>query len=225
MFRASFPHQHILRDAPEEGDADVLDSVREWADADGRFATPDYWALKSRCMIAMYSDRDDQLALLEREWERFDASALDQLAIIAMESSDLRANLALRRAAHARMRGDARATAGHLHRARGFIRRLERSPLPFARNLRLRLLALDALIARGAAASRPLIEQTIETCDAQGWTGQVAGFRFLLGKVIGGDEGERLVGTARAWVAQWKPRNVDRILGMLVPGARTLDGR
>jgi hypothetical protein len=223
MFRASFPQGHMLRDAPAEGEADVKDALREWAHADGRYATPDYWALKSRCLLASYADDVDRMEGLEREWRRYDVSALNHLALLAMESSDLRASLALRRAIASRRRGDEAETARHLARARRFVRRLEKNPLRFARIACTRVTALVALIERGVEVARPLLERSIEASQREGWNGQLAGMRFVLGRAIGGDEGAALEAEARRWVGQWSPKNPERMLRMLVPGAQIFE--
>jgi hypothetical protein len=140
-----------------------------------------------------------------------------------MESSDLRGSLALRRAIAARRKGDASEAAHHVARARRFVRRLERNPLRFARIARTRLGALLTLVEEGPEAARPQLERAIEASRAEGWAGQLAGLRYVLGRVIGGDEGAALEGEARRWVAQWSPREPERLLRMLVPGAQIFE--
>jgi hypothetical protein len=215
MIRTSFPQPYILRDAPQEGASDVRDAARDWAQPDGRFATPDYWSLKSRCMLAFYSGNVDDLRALDDEWRRFDRSALSLMELVAMESSDLRATVSLRLALEAKMRGDSAGLARHLARSRRLVRRIERSPLHFARGSVKRFRAASTLIEVGFDAARPLYEAALLHYEKDGSKGLIAGAHQVLGLFLGGDEGRSHLGKARAWAEQTGAKNPDRLLSMV----------
>jgi serine/threonine protein kinase len=221
MLRASFPQAYMLRDAALEGDADVRDALRE--SGGGSFATPEYWALKSRSMLALYEGREEPLAALEAEWRRFDRSALGALELLAMESSDIRASLAIRRANHAKAAGDAAAVTAHLARAHRFLKRVKRSPLPFAVANYMRLQAAYVLVARGAAEARPLFEQCLPIVEREGWEGQVAALRYTLGRIVDGPEGAAHRAAASAWVARLEPRSPEKLMQTIAVGIAPTD--
>jgi hypothetical protein len=212
MLRASFPQGYLLRDAPAEGDADVRDAVTSWSGEGDTLATPGYWALKSRCLLALYQGSTAEMARLEREFRRYDRSALGALEIIAMESADIRAKLAMRQALAAKRGGEARAQAAHLARARRFRRRVERSPLPFARSLGAINLAAYVYVERGPEAARPLLEAALPAVEGDGWGSQAAGLRYALARIVRGAEGAIHRAAAEAWVASQDATNPERLL-------------
>ncbi len=212
MLRASFPQRYLLRDVPREGDADVCDAVASWSGESDTLATPGYWALKSRCLLALYEGSTAAMAGLERDFRRYDRSALGALEIIAMESADIRAKLAMRQALASKREGDARAMAAHLVRARRFRRRVERSPLRFARSLGAINEAAYVYVERGPEAARPLIEAALPAVESEGWGSQAAGLRYALARIVRGAEGAAHRAKANAWVASQNAENSERLL-------------
>jgi serine/threonine protein kinase len=125
---------------------------------------------------------------------------------------------------HLRARSALAATGGDPNQdrltlaAEGDSRALERERVAWA-------LALAGLVRAGLArvrgdtkeASR-LLREAAGRCDAvdMGICAQAA--RRFLGKLLGGDEGKRLVAEADAWMANQKIRRPDRMAALLVPG-------
>jgi serine/threonine protein kinase len=217
MLRASSPQGHMLGDVPDEGRADVCDAVKSWAEAGGRFATPDYWSLKSRCQLAFYSGRLEDLEPLDEEWARFDRSGLGMMKLLRMESTELRASTALRRAAHAKARGDAAGLRRHVAEARRMMKRLVRKEGPFAEGSYVRNLPALALLERGPDAARPLFDEALRFAEGQGWAGFAAGARYSLGHLIGGDEGRAHLASARAWAVRVEAKQPERLVAMMSP--------
>ena len=68
------------------------------------------------------------------------------------------------------------------------------------------------------ASAVSYLEKTISAFERTDMTGLAVGARFRLGEIVGGDRGQELVATARAWMVAAGMKNPEAMVRVLLPG-------
>ena len=216
-FRTFFVDMALADDAPEAALADVREAFALWKPTSSEFNNQDYLVLCSRMRIALYTGRTDD-PTLDAEWERFDRSLLTRVLLLSQDALRLRAAMHQQRARKARARGDESTARRELGRAHKLHAKLARHPLPLARLEAQAVAAGQAeLLGRPDAALDALREalMAVRARDMRLWAASLA---HELGRRVGGDEGQTLLGEARRDFCALGVRNPDLTIRGIIPG-------
>ena len=214
--RTRIPLGWLARDDPDGADRDVASAIRSWMPAARTLQVQHFFALLSRCEIALYrGDPGSARALLEERRGALGRSLLLRVVMIRAEMLHLDGRIALAEAAAEDLGG--RTTS--LRRARCAARKLRRIRLPIARSWARLLEASAAQLEGSGTRAAALLRSALAELDASETALHAAAARTRLAEIVGGAEGEGLAARARAWMTAQGVRNPDRLVAMLLPGA------
>ena len=215
--RTRIPLAWLVRDDPDGADRDVASAIRSWMPAARTLQVQHFFALHSRCEIALYrGDPASARALLEERRKALGRSLLLRVLMIHAETLHLDGRIALAEAALEDPGAPARRQA--LRRARRVAKQLGRFRLPVARAWSLLLRASVAQLEGAGAEASVLLRNALADLDAGETALYATAARWRLAEIVGGPEGETLAARARAWMAAQGVRNADRLVAMLLPG-------
>jgi serine/threonine protein kinase len=148
--------------------------------------------------------------ILER-WPGLKRAQLQRIELAYAQMLDMRARTAIATAA---AQPDKRAL---LKSAQWDVRALNRKLAWVAPGAHLLQAGIAALEGNAEAASRQL-RQAAQGFDAADMVGYAVAARRQLGRVLGGDEGARLVVEADQWMSDQGVKNPERLVQMIAPG-------
>ena len=204
----------LAADEPQRALEDLRRMVGQWSHK--TFSNQHYWAMVAEGEIALY-ERDGEAAwnLLADQWGRFKKSGLIRLQLYRIEALHLRARGAIVRASKEGLHVPDQQQ--FLRSAERDVRRIEREGTPWG-------LPLARLIRAGIAAARTDPEEGLrQLARAEDEFAQLdmalyaAAARRRRGELLGG-EGQSLVASADARMAEEDIRNPGRMADMLAPG-------
>jgi hypothetical protein len=209
----------LAADRPEEAEAVIRQAWEEWPQAGNVAGT--YWSLFGRAEAALYrGDTRGVWEMVRRERKILNRSTLyDFVVLLNLLMTHLQARTALAAAAVEPPGGWLFSRRARLLRsAARDARRIERRRMPWsdplAKLIRAGLADLrgdrDDAVSLLAAAEREHLAADQEL--------YAAAARRQRGRLLGGEEGQALVASADAWMADQDIRNPARIAAMLAPG-------
>jgi tetratricopeptide (TPR) repeat protein len=203
---------HLAADRPSRAREEVRRGIEGWSHAG--FQLEHYWTLLSEADIAMYEGGTLALTLVRAQWRALARSQLLRVQYTLIEALDRRARSALCAAAAL----PAAQRDPLLHAAERDARGIERERTPWGDAL--------ALVARaGVAATRGdvdvalrLVASSEQTLLGLDMALHAASARRQRGRLIGGDEGGRLVADGDRSMREQRIQNPERVAAMLCPG-------
>jgi tetratricopeptide (TPR) repeat protein len=216
--RTAFPIVKLVRDAPDEAEADLDDALAIWSSR-GSFQMQHFFVMCAHCDLAMYRGQPERgVERLERDRGAFRASLLHLLPANRMLHQSAVGRLALARAVAAPIDSTARREAlkEARHVARALLGTRQALHSAFAESL----LAGALRVEGDLDASVRQLRRAIPALDAVDMTLFAMPLRRRLGEMLGGDEGAALCAQADAWLADQGVANPARMMAMLAPGYR-----
>ena len=198
----------LMRDQPERGSADLVDSMRPWPER--RFHLQHHWATLAECQTALYQDQPQRAwSLISRAWGPFHRAMFNRMEVVRIEAEHLRA-----RAAVAVARADPRAPSHRrcLRQAERATRRLDRETAPWASALATLIRASAAHAQEDTGAAIELLDKGIERCEACALSGYANAARIRRASWGGEDAREAREAFAREGVV-----DPERLARMMVP--------
>ncbi|HEY5950047.1 MAG TPA: AAA family ATPase, partial [Kofleriaceae bacterium] len=191
----------------------LLDTTH-WTPPEGDYHTANY----SRLFLRIHADLFDGIpaeqteAREAAEFKTLASALLMFVQLIRSESRWLRAKLAIAIAArqpHPQAR---------LAQAEKLARQIDREDVPFTTTWALGLRAGIASVRRQPEQAADLLRKCIGAARENQMRGIAAAAERALGRLIGGDEGAKLVATAEAWMESEDVTNPDGLTRVLLPG-------
>ncbi|MFT3697936.1 MAG: protein kinase [Kofleriaceae bacterium] len=217
--RCAFPSAWLARMDPDEIEGELDAAVASWTTPDATFQLQDLFALCSRVDLALYRGEP------ERATQRIaDAigpmrrSLIDRPPMYQVLLGSTFGRHALACAAAA-PEGSARRKEA-LAQAKRYAKKLRKRTVPLMRSASL---MLDGGIAELegrddlAMAAYRAASDGMEASEASLFGHAI---RMRLGRLVGGDEGERLRNTTHAWLIDQGARDPETMISMLLPGRR-----
>jgi len=201
----------LVQDDPEGASRD-LQAIMEGCPRRGSFIQH-YKALYSQLQIDLYRGRGREAwEKISQAWPWLGRSLLLRVQVQHVLMRHARARCALAAAATAPDR------ARLLRCCRDDVRRLRRQKAPWA-------VALAALVEAGIASTInekgravSLLRDAMDRLEAAQMQAFVAAARYCLGSLLGGEEGDRQLLQATAWMESQGIKNPRRMATMLAPG-------
>ena len=215
--RTAFPIVRLMRDAPDEAEADVDDALAIWS-SKREFQMQHFFAMVAHTDLALYRGLPERGAdRLRADRPAFYASLLHLVPGNRMLYLAATARMALALGAAAPPGSSERRAA--LREARALFRTLRRArsqPI-LAAYARVVAAGIHRLEGDDAACVRTLRDAvfTLEQVDMAIFSYPL---KRRLGELLGGDEGAALCAEADAWLAEQGVQNPARMMAMLAPG-------
>jgi serine/threonine protein kinase/tetratricopeptide (TPR) repeat protein len=216
--RTAFPIVRLVRDVPDEAEADLEDALAIWSSKDD-FQMQHFFVMCAHCDLAMYRGQPERgTARLARDRGAFRASLLHLLPVNKMLHQSAIGRLALARGMAAPPGSDERREAQDEARAvaRALLRTRQALHGAFAQSLLAGIHHIDGDLDAAVKQLRlaiPALDQVDMALFAMP-------LRRRLGELLGGDEGAALCAQADAWLAGEGVANPARMMAMLAPGYR-----
>ncbi len=212
--RVGYPNMTWLA-ADDVGAArrNVTDAMTRWSQSG--FLVQHWQAMLSEAQIELYVGDGT------RAYERIqrDAAALKRSFLLNVQFVRAGSNYLRARCAIASMAGSSpRQRAARLLEADALARRLEREAMPWTAPLASLVRASVANAKEDAASASAHLRAAIDGANAADMALLRAAAQFTLGLLLGGDDGQRLEGEAREWMAAQEIRSPERMASLLVPG-------
>lgn len=189
------------------------DAMALWDHGDA-FHTQHYMNVVARVHLDLYAGRGGAaLARIEAALPRMKRAMMLRLQYLRMESTWIRGRAAV--GALASGDGDAQALARAI---RADARALAREDLAWGAALGASLEGGLALQEGRTEDAQAALQRALSGFEAQGMALHVAATQLLLGRARGGEGGEALVHTARAWLFSQGVRRPDTFARVIVPG-------
>ena len=203
----------LAADDPDEARRRGEESMARWSHK--TFHVEHWWNLLGQVQVDLY--RGEGAAAHRRvteSWPGLKQSLLLMVQLTRLEATHLRARAALQAAASAQ---PSEARALHAAAARD-ARKITGERMPWSTPLgRLIEAALSAKKGDAERAVR-LLSEAETGLDEANMPLHAACARWQKGRLLGGDEGRRLVESAAAWMKERKIQRPERMAAMLAPG-------
>jgi serine/threonine protein kinase/tetratricopeptide (TPR) repeat protein len=203
-------HPSLLRDDPATARAAAVAALAKWSQSG--FHVQDWFQTCVLSRLDFYEGRhEDALARIDARWAALRGSFLLRIQLVRAETRMLHGAAALGSATGARREARIRV-------AEKDARALLREKMTWIDGYAFTLLAGVARKRGDQAAAVSYLEKTISAFERTDMTGLAAGARFRLGEIVGGDRGQELVATARAWMVASGMKNPEAMVRVLLPG-------
>jgi hypothetical protein len=194
----------LAADEPEQARCQIEQVMTQWSQQG--FHVQHMEALYDEAQIALYQQPQGRAAQdrLEARWTTLTWSHFYRVQQVRIYMRDLHGRCAL--------------AAGGLRSAERDARLLQREQAPWAEEL-ARLIQAQAALARGATARAvTLLREAIAGFERVAMALHAAAARRLLGRVVGGEEGQTLIAQADEWMKGQRIENPGRLACLLAPG-------
>ena len=218
-FRARYADVHLMDDDLRTASEDLEDALASWEPAGRGFGNQRMWGLWMRIAVASYSREPLRaLPVIRAEGQAMRRSILARLPVFILGWATYFAGYELNCAREALDRRDAAAASAHVREAKRCIATL--------RATGLRAAAGYASIHEGAcsylegdlAGARTKLESACAMKDGSGSVHSAECAKFVLGKLLGGDEGAAMVREADAALRTGGVKRPDRYVSVQVAG-------
>lgn len=206
----------LMRDDPDGAERDLHDAIEAWQPVGSGYQVQHYWALVSRCELALYRG-DPALAgsLLDAELRALRKSLLPMVPMVRLEIDHLRGRIGLAQAQASTDQETRRAMLGQVTRD---ARRLERLQPPLAGMLALLLRGGVAHLSGDRARAIELLRRAVRWLDRTETMLYGRPALRALGIATGGEEGARLIADADAAFAVAEVDDPAAMTQVFVPG-------
>jgi serine/threonine protein kinase/tetratricopeptide (TPR) repeat protein len=199
----------LAADDPDRGRAEVIEALKSWPNEG--FHLQHYTSLHALTQIELYTgDYEVAWKHVEGQWAALEDSLLLRTPAVRVEAMQLRARTAL-------ASGEGRDT-GKLRLAEKLARKMEKVNMSWSKPFATLVRAAVAHQRGQAAQATALLseaEQIFERADMHLYA---AATRRRLGEKLGGEQGQRLIAEADAWMTEQKIKKPEAITRMLAPG-------
>jgi hypothetical protein len=201
----------LARDDPTEARREL--AATSWTPPERGYHVQQWLALLARCYIAVYEET------AAREWPELLAEfrRMDRSLLMRVQNIRVFARLSLSVPALAAA-SDAARREPALRFVRAMIRRLRRERVGYATALSCHLEACLAARTGDRARAIELLRRAVALCSDANLEHVVAGDRYWLGRLVGGDEGRALIAQADAWMREQGVVNAQRAYRTAAPG-------
>ena len=219
-FRVQFPQRYLLDDCPDDGVRDVNDAFASWQ-VPGELepiTNAFYWTWRTRVMFSLYAGRIEADAdVIEEGARQIQAGLLWHIPVVRFDVAVWSGACSLTRAAEAKRSGRGNVRA-HLAAARRRMKLVAKSPLPARHGLLASFRAVIAHIEGDDEKAIDALRAALADFESYKSIGPAMGARWQLGRLVGGDEGAKLIETARAWLRDIDAVNPERMAAVAMPG-------
>ncbi len=216
--RTFFPGLHLMDDRFDEARADVEDAEAAWQQGRTSVGNHFFFATRSLQSIAYYvGDLEAHTEALSSRWTRFWRSLMAHVPGPRFEAAMWCSVLALSLAHQARRRKDEGRARRELARAQRMLRIMRGSPMAVAPAFVQQVEALICTMDGDQAGALALLRASIGPLEARGMQQAVAGTRWRVGEILGGDEGAALVARARRHLEGQGWTHPERLVDALLP--------
>jgi hypothetical protein len=206
----------LAADDPDTAEWDLEDAVEAWRVPEQGYQVQHWWALISRCELALYGDEPHLAAdHLDQDLRALRRSLLLRVELVQVELEHLRARVELALAAQAHDDGLKRK---HIRAALKLASKLERASIPMAPSLALLLRAGAAQLEGQPERAAVLLQRASHTLTATETMLYANAALVHLAELTGGDDGAALRDEAIGELRTRQVLNPVALARVLVPG-------
>jgi hypothetical protein len=178
------------------------------------FYIPHFMLMVGKINTALYEGKPSlALEAINATWPALSKSFLLRSQYFVINASHFRAQASLAQAASVE-----RDRRKHLQQATRLARRIERQRVPWGNAIAVLIRASISSIGGNHQQTLVLLAKAEAALNAADMSHLVAACRYRRGCLLGGAEGQNLVGAAKEWAKKERVTNPARMFDMLVPG-------
>ncbi len=202
----------LAADDPSHARERNREALRAWSQR--KFHVEHWWAMLSERQIDLYQGNGEAAFQgVEEQWPALSGSLLLMVQLTKLEATHLRARAALMLAVQRPAQRKAMVKSALADAAK-----MEKEEMPWSNPLVALLRAGAAMIEGDRAQALSLLQRAITGLDDASMALYAAAARYRRGRLLGGEEGDRLAASADQWLANQGVVNRLRMVGMLAPG-------
>jgi serine/threonine protein kinase/tetratricopeptide (TPR) repeat protein len=196
----------LAADDPDRARAEVIEALKSWPHEG--FHLQHYVSLHALAQIEIYTgDTEVAEKHVEGQWQALEDSMLLRIPAVRVEAMQLRARAALGI-------GDKR----KLRLAEKMARKMEKVEMSWSKPYATLIRAAIAHQRGEPVKEITLLTEAVQSSDAADMRLHAAAARRCLGQVMGGEQGQRLIAEADAWMIGQKIKNPEAMARMLATG-------
>ena len=196
----------LAADDPDRARAEVIEALKSWPHEG--FHLQHYVSLHALAQIEIYTgDTEVAEKHVEGQWQALEDSMLLRIPAVRVEAMQLRARAAL-----------ATGDKSKLRLAEKMARKMVKVEMSWSKPYATLIRAAIAHQRGEAVKEITLLTEAIQSSDAADMRLHAAAARRCLGQVMGGEQGQRLIAEADAWMVGQKIKNPAAMARMLATG-------